>query len=81
MDITQEGRKELWGFAVGDRVKVRDDVPLVDESQRFGKITWIGGCNISRISENCRDRCSIVQYRDIHSVLNRIPPGELEHAD
>lgn len=82
MEITQEGRKELWGFGIGDRVRVKDDVhPIMAVAGTFGHITWIGGCSIAATDETCRDRCFNTRVMDATGFEHAVPPGFLEHVD
>lgn len=79
MDITQmsmeitNDRKELWGFAVGDRVRIKDGA--------FGHVTWIGGCSIANTDEDCRDFCLNTIVTDSRGEEHPVPPGWLEHVD
>lgn len=83
-------RDDLWGFAVGDRVRVKE--PGAHHGM-IGKVFWTGGCSIAKTSEMCRDTCPNVGFIATHRLWDNgtiktltsgqvtVPPSHLEHCD
>lgn len=80
-----EQRVELWGFAVGDRVRVKNIYTPDDEGVRglMGYVTWVGGCSVANESRWCRLFCRNVQFEqyDAPGEKHLVPPAYLEHID
>lgn len=80
IDIDRD-RIELWGFAVGDRVRVVNEAMQESAKGLFGKVTWIGGCSIAHLSQSCRTLCQNIQITDMSGMQHLISPALLIHVD